>query len=75
MLNDARTHGLWEASVPPGPTPQRLEERISVDVVVVGAGYTDLAAALHLAEGGASVAVLAYYEVGAQVAHLSAARL
>jgi len=64
MQDDARSHGLWEASAPPGPAAQALAERISVDVVVVGAGFTGLSAALHLAEGGASVAVLDAIEVG-----------
>ena len=34
-------------------------ETVSADVVVIGAGYTGLSAALHLAQAGVSVAVLA----------------
>jgi len=34
------------------------------DVVVIGGGYTGLAAALHLAEAGTSVAVVEAHAVG-----------
>jgi glycine/D-amino acid oxidase-like deaminating enzyme len=64
MRNDPRSHGLWEASAPPPPSTKPLTEDISVDVVVVGAGFTGLSAALHLAQGGASVAVLEAVEIG-----------
>ncbi|MFC3568453.1 NAD(P)/FAD-dependent oxidoreductase [Paracoccus simplex] len=47
--------------LPPFPE-QRGEER--ADVVVVGAGYTGLSAALHLAEAGREVAVLEAHRVG-----------
>jgi glycine/D-amino acid oxidase-like deaminating enzyme len=39
-------------------------ETVSADVVVIGAGYTGLSAALHLAQAGASVAVLESRDVG-----------
>jgi glycine/D-amino acid oxidase-like deaminating enzyme len=42
----------------------RLEESISVDVVIIGAGYTGLSAALHLREMGIDVAVLEAEEIG-----------
>ena len=42
-----------------------LESRRSVDVCVIGAGYTGLSAALELAERGLSVAVLEAYRVAA----------
>jgi glycine/D-amino acid oxidase-like deaminating enzyme len=61
---DPRSHGLWEASAPPPPASSPLEARIDVDVAVVGAGFTGSSAALHLAEGGASVAVLEAVDVG-----------
>ncbi|MFT7757743.1 UNVERIFIED_CONTAM: FAD-dependent oxidoreductase, partial [Salmonella enterica subsp. enterica serovar Enteritidis] len=37
---------------------------ISVDVAVIGAGFTGLSAALHLAETGTSVAVLDAVDIG-----------
>jgi gamma-glutamylputrescine oxidase len=52
----ARPPSLWLDPAPqPGPP---LEGDIDCDVVVVGAGYTGLSAAIALAEGGAEVAVL-----------------
>lgn len=37
---------------------------MAFDVVIIGAGFTGLSAALHLAEGGAKVAVLEAAEIG-----------
>ena len=64
MQDDPLTHGLWEATAPPAPPTPPLNGRVAVDVVVVGAGFTGLSAALHLAESGASVAVLEAAEIG-----------
>lgn len=64
MKSDPRSHGLWEASAPAAPRTGPLADNIVVDVAVVGAGFTGLSAALHLAQGGASVAVLEAIEVG-----------
>lgn len=64
MLGDHRTHGLWERSAPPAPHTEPLTQDLTADVVVVGAGYTGLSAALHLAEAGARVVVLEAKEIG-----------
>ena len=64
MQGDCHTHGLWEASAPAAPATVPLRGRIAVDVAVIGAGFTGLSAALHLAEGGASVVVLEAAEIG-----------
>jgi glycine/D-amino acid oxidase-like deaminating enzyme len=64
MLNDPRSHGLWEKTAPPAPVTARLEENVSVDVVIVGGGYTGLSAALHLAEAGVTVRLLEAAEIG-----------
>ncbi|ALG72944.1 FAD-dependent oxidoreductase [Azospirillum thiophilum] len=64
MLNDPRSHGLWEMTAPPAPPTVALAGSQRADVVVVGAGYTGLSAALHLAEGGAGVVVVEAAEVG-----------
>jgi len=64
MNNDPRSHGLWEASAPAAPLTSVLEGAISADFVVVGAGYTGLSAALHLAQNGGKVSVLEAAEIG-----------
>lgn len=64
MNNDPRSHGLWERSAPPAPSTAALSGDLKADVVVIGAGFTGLSAALHLAEAGASVTVLEGVEIG-----------
>lgn len=64
MNNDPRSHGLWEASAPPAPHCPPLTAQIEADVAIVGAGYTGLSAALHLAQGGASAAVIEAIDIG-----------
>ena len=57
--------GLWTATATPALTSRPLEGEHRADVCVIGGGFTGLSAALHLAEGGASVVVLEAGEVGA----------
>ena len=64
MQNDPGTHGLWEKTAPAAPPAGALAGELRADVVVVGAGYTGLSAALHLAEAGVSVVVLEAADVG-----------
>lgn len=64
MLNDPRTHGLWEKTAPEPPATSPLEGTASADVVIVGGGYTGLSAALHLAEAGSKVVLLEAKEIG-----------
>lgn len=55
---------LWSATAPSVvPTPA-LSESVKVDVAIVGAGYTGLSTALHMAERGVSVCVLEANEPG-----------
>nr|WP_210285927.1 FAD-binding oxidoreductase [Aureimonas jatrophae] len=63
-MNDPRSHGLWARTAPPAPATSPLEGARTVDVAVIGAGFTGLSAALHLAEGGARVAVVEAAEIG-----------
>ncbi len=55
---------LWAAATPPGPAWPRLEEPVQADVVVIGAGFTGLSTALHLARQGVRVVVLEAAEPG-----------
>lgn len=64
MLDDPRSHGLWERTAPPAPVTAALNDTIQSDVVVVGAGFTGLSAALHLATNGVRVVVLEAAEIG-----------
>lgn len=60
----AQSHGLWGQSAPPPPATLPLSGAVRADVVVVGAGFTGLSAALHLAEAGSKVVVLDAEEIG-----------
>jgi glycine/D-amino acid oxidase-like deaminating enzyme len=51
-------------TAPAAPATTVLSGEISVDVVVIGAGYTGLSSALHLALEGTRVAVLEANEIG-----------
>ncbi|MBB4104217.1 NAD(P)/FAD-dependent oxidoreductase [Allorhizobium borbori] len=64
MLNNPLTHGLWEQTAPEAPVTPALDKAVIADVVIVGAGYTGLSAALHLAEAGKKVVVVEAVEVG-----------
>jgi glycine/D-amino acid oxidase-like deaminating enzyme len=64
MQNDPRSHGLWGRTAPAAPPSGPLTRDLMADVVVIGAGYTGLSTALHLAERGKSVVLLEAIEVG-----------
>lgn len=60
----ARPDSLWARTVPEPPRWPTLSDSITVDVVVIGGGYTGVSAAYHLAKGGASVALLEARTIG-----------
>jgi glycine/D-amino acid oxidase-like deaminating enzyme len=64
MLDDPRSHGLWEKTAPAPPKTVKLQGAAKADVVVIGGGYTGLSTALHLAEAGTSVILLEANEIG-----------
>lgn len=55
---------LWAAVTPPGPELPALDGTLTADVVVIGAGFTGLSAALHLRRAGIGVTVLEAMEPG-----------
>ena len=57
-------NSLWAATATPAAAPQPLQGEQRADVCVIGGGFTGLSAALHAAEGGASVVVLEAGRVG-----------
>lgn len=55
---------LWRDTATPAPKCSQLDADVSVDVVVVGAGFTGLRAALALAEAGTKVLVVDSHQIG-----------
>lgn len=58
------TDSFYANSVPNMPTYPQLQDNIEVDICVVGAGFSGLSSALHLAKKGFRVAVLESAKVG-----------
>ena len=55
---------LWADVTPPGPDLPALDGDHSVDIAIIGAGFTGLSTALHLRRAGVEVAVLEAIEPG-----------
>lgn len=58
-----REHCYWPSTAQPPDNP-RAEGSLACDVAVIGAGYTGLSAALHLAEAGSDVVILDTHSPG-----------
>jgi len=57
-------NSLWQATAITLDSNPTLADEIHTDVVIVGAGFTGLRAALHLSENKTNVVVLDKYDVG-----------
>ncbi|MEO1197660.1 MAG: FAD-binding oxidoreductase [Pseudomonadota bacterium] len=58
MIDDTPQSAWTDTAEEPTPQTPPLEDTVRTDVVIIGAGFTGLSAALHLAEAGVGVAVL-----------------
>lgn len=58
------TGSYYAATANPSPDRPALEEAVTADVCVIGAGFTGLSTALHLAEAGYKVVVLEGARIG-----------
>ncbi len=63
MAGDSLSDCLWAATAVAPEFPQ-IDEDVAADVAIVGAGFTGLSAALHLAEAGVGVVVLEARQIG-----------
>jgi glycine/D-amino acid oxidase-like deaminating enzyme len=57
-VNGISSRSLWAATATPGPELASLSGELRAAVTIIGAGYTGLSAALHLAEAGRDAVVL-----------------
>lgn len=64
MSGRALPPSLWAATAIDAPHTPALTESTRADVLVIGAGFTGLSTALHLAEQGASVRVVDSHQPG-----------
>lgn len=65
------SQSLWAATAIPGPECASLAAGLRAEVAVIGAGYTGLSTALHLAEAGREVIVLEAVHVGERASGLN----
>ena len=64
LLTTPPLPSLWSATAGPAPSTEPLEGGVHTEVVIIGAGYAGLSAALHLAESGRQSVVLEAAELG-----------
>jgi glycine/D-amino acid oxidase-like deaminating enzyme len=64
LTSPLATGSLWSATCAPMETLPPLRAEARADVLVIGAGYTGLSAALHVASAGGDVAVLEARQLG-----------
>jgi len=62
---------LWSVTAPAGPACGALAGSLRAQAAVIGAGYTGLSAALHLAEAGRDVVVMDAAEIGERASGLN----
>lgn len=62
--NPAGMQNVWELTAPAAAAYPALQGTVTADVAVIGAGYTGLSAALHLAMAGTGVVVIDAREPG-----------
>lgn len=63
-LIDGFQDSLWYSTASAVPATEQLQDSVNCDVVIVGAGFTGLNAALKLASNGVDVSVLEAGELG-----------
>jgi glycine/D-amino acid oxidase-like deaminating enzyme len=64
MISTDLSASFWAATAPPAPATTSLDGDRDVEVVIVGAGFSGLSTALHLAEAGTSCVVVEAGEIG-----------
>jgi glycine/D-amino acid oxidase-like deaminating enzyme len=64
LLDQAAPPDIYTSHAPPPPVTLPLTEKRHVAAAVIGAGFTGLSTALHLAEAGVEVAVLEAKDIG-----------
>ena len=66
-----KLQSLWSATAAAGPRCEPLTGAQRAQVAVIGAGYTGLSAALHLAEAGREVVVVEAADIGERASGLN----
>lgn len=64
MATERALPNLWHATAPAAPHTAPLADDLTVEVAIVGGGFTGLSAALHLAEAGVRAAVIEARMIG-----------
>ncbi len=64
MAAERTLPNLWHATAPAAPETRSLSTDITVDVAIIGGGFTGLSAALHLAEKSVKAAIVEAKMIG-----------